>query len=188
MELQKNWSAIRDEQLENLSLKICRLILASSEWKTAGHILSYLSFGKEISLDSLVPEAEQAGKKLYIPLIKGKKITFHRVMDLNQDRLAVNRWGIREPSGRAEHFDLKECGKTLILVPGLGFTKQGVRMGRGGGYYDRFLEEAEGFPDITTMGISWTETLRQNLPAEAHDRRVQCVCVESEIIKCQGLN
>lgn len=63
--------------------------------------------------------------------------------------------------------------KTVCIVPGLAFTKQGSRLGQGAGYYDRFLKN---YPELYTIGISYDFMLLDTLPCEAHD------CLIKEII------
>ena len=65
--------------------------------------------------------------------------------------------------------------KTLMLVPGIAFTKEGCRLGRGGGWYDRALENAPSC--IETVGICAKERLLSELPVEPHDRKVDRVLV-----------
>ena len=62
-----------------------------------------------------------------------------------------------------------------ILVPGLAFDRQGVRVGRGKGFYDKLLAK---YPDVYTIGICYKEQLSlQLLPKEEHDKPVKFVCV-----------
>jgi 5-formyltetrahydrofolate cyclo-ligase len=61
----------------------------------------------------------------------------------------------------------------LILIPGLAFTRKGERLGRGGGYYDRFLARV-GLRAVK-LGICFKEQLLEELPIESHDARVDRV-------------
>jgi 5-formyltetrahydrofolate cyclo-ligase len=67
----------------------------------------------------------------------------------------------------------------LILVPGLGFTRDGRRLGRGGGFYDRLLA-ASSFRAFT-MGVGFDVQLVPALPVEPHDRRLDAIATESGI-------
>ena len=68
-----------------------------------------------------------------------------------------------------------------LLVPGLGFTCRGERMGRGEGYYDRVLETFKGL----SIGICFKEQLYGHLPVEGHDQRVAMVVTDEQIINCE---
>jgi len=63
--------------------------------------------------------------------------------------------------------------KTVCIVPALAFTRDGIRLGQGGGYYDRFLKN---YPELYTIGIGYDFMLLDSLPCEAHD------CQMKEII------
>jgi 5,10-methenyltetrahydrofolate synthetase len=73
-------------------------------------------------------------------------------------------------------FSVSEVSvKTLMLVPGVAFTSDGYRLGRGGGWYDRALENAPAC--IETVGICAKERLLPELPVEPHDKKVNKVLV-----------
>ena len=56
----------------------------------------------------------------------------------------------------------------IVIVPGLAFTRDGRRLGQGGGFYDRFLAQLPA--DCTTIGVGFAEQLLDDLPVEPHDR------------------
>ena len=86
-------------------------------------------------------------------------------------------------SGSFEFFDLS--AKSIILVPGLAFSRRGDRLGRNGGYYDRFLKQVSAQKEIETCGICFSLQLQEDIPIEPHDMRVSYVVTEKEIIDCK---
>lgn len=187
--LQEQWKTLTDVDLNRINESTARTIADSEDWAQSETILAYLDFAGEISLDSLILNSIKAGKKVFVPRIKKSGImTFHRVMDLEPSSLELNYWNIREALENTELFKAQEAGKILILTPGLGFTKDGKRMGRGGGFYDRFLAGIEENVHCMTMGISWKGVLLPDLPVDSHDRKIRKLCCETEIIDCQPLN
>jgi len=74
-----------------------------------------------------------------------------------------------------------ESHPELAVVPGLAFTRTGLRLGMGGGFYDRYLAE---HPTTFTVGIGYHWQLLPDLPHERHDRPVQAVVTEKETILC----
>ncbi len=136
------WDGISQRELEKISSQVCHHIAASSEWKHAETVLAYLSFGKEISLDELIQKSLEEQKTLGVPLIEGStRMSFRKLDSWPSRGFEINKWGIREPG---KTYPVLSPGKnTLILVPGLGFSSDGKRMGRGGGFYDRYLEKAD---------------------------------------------
>lgn len=83
-----------------------------------------------------------------------------------------------EPVG--SRFDPPFCRQDVVLVPGLGFTAQGARLGQGGGYYDRFLAQ---FPGIR-IGLAFEPQLLDTLPEEEFDQRMDCVVTEDAVHWC----
>ncbi|MBC7699765.1 5-formyltetrahydrofolate cyclo-ligase, partial [Aquabacterium sp.] len=69
------------------------------------------------------------------------------------------------------------CQPDVVLVPCVGFTPDGYRLGYGGGYFDRYLAAN---PDITAIGVSWAigQLNAQALQPEAHDVPLLCVLTE----------
>jgi 5-formyltetrahydrofolate cyclo-ligase len=186
--LQSLLDGLTGDALSHISQTIFKTVCSSVEWQSASIILAYLSIEQEISLDELIQHSLQAGKRVYAPRIKGKIMEFHQIQNLDTTLFKKNRWDIREPREEAPIFDHETKEKTLILVPGLGFTEEGSRMGRGGGFYDRYLENAERNPHLITMGICWEDVLMKDLPVEDHDRKMQMVCCADRLIRTQSLN
>ncbi|QEN08839.1 5-formyltetrahydrofolate cyclo-ligase [Oceanispirochaeta crateris] len=186
--LQARLDDLSKDEISRLSHTICNTVLGSSDWKEATVILAYLSFNQEISLDELVMESLQEGKAVFVPRIKDKAMEFHEIKSLDSAFLEINKWNIREPLLDSPRFDPETSRKVLMLVPALGFTREGIRMGRGGGYYDRYLERVEKNLNMTTMGICWEAVLMDEIPTEDHDKSVQTICCEDRLIRPHSLN
>ena len=67
-----------------------------------------------------------------------------------------------------------------ILIPGVGFDRQGFRLGFGGGYYDRLLARVG--PKTRTIGLAYDYQILDALPRDTHDQSVQVVCTDKEVI------
>ena len=65
--------------------------------------------------------------------------------------------------------------KTVCIVPGYAFTPDGRRLGKGGGYYDRFLAK---YPEIRTLGLTYSVLLQEDIPTEPHDIVVDAVITD----------
>ena len=70
----------------------------------------------------------------------------------------------------------------LVLVPGLAFDRSGFRLGRGGGFYDRFLESFPSHPVL--CGVCFSCQIVPNVPREAHDARVDWILSEDGLLEC----
>ena len=69
-----------------------------------------------------------------------------------------------------------------ILVPGMGFTENGVRLGKGGGYYDRYLQQITG----TQAVLCRTALMCDEIPMEAHDRTIDFVICEAGVLNTKN--
>ncbi len=165
------------------SLGVTQTILESDLWKsTSDPVLAFLSFGQEISLDVLIEQALSEGRTVGIPLVEKNRIISFRVLNSLDEPLKISSYGIREPLPGSSLIPPEKLSKALILVPGLAFTPAGVRLGQGGGYYDRFLS---GIPDSARlMGVCYEFQIRKFLPVEGHDKPVHGVYTEKKAYYC----
>jgi 5-formyltetrahydrofolate cyclo-ligase len=85
----------------------------------------------------------------------------------DQSTLVPDPYGAMQPPPDAEDAQVD-----LAIVPLLGFTTQGHRLGQGGGYYDRLLAAQ---PDLVPIGLAWDCQLVDALPIEAHDQHLRAV-------------
>jgi 5-formyltetrahydrofolate cyclo-ligase len=94
---------------------------------------------------------------------------FVEVRDLDADTVP-GAFGIREPVG-----DVAGVTPDLVLVPGLAFTRDGARLGMGGGFYDRW---AEANPGVRRVGVCFSAQVVGEVPREGHDVGVSVVVTE----------
>ena len=121
------------------------------------------------------PLWEKSGHRFCYPRVTGAEIEFVAVRDLAE--LAPAAWNplLREPAAGQRLIAPAEVA--LILVPGLAFTRDGRRLGRGGGYYDRLLALHQ--PHAIALGICFDLQIVPDLPCEPHDQTVDAVLTES---------
>ena len=160
---------------------VCEKVLHSGEYRKASVIFGYLSFRNEISVDAVLRAALNEGKTVAVPWIVSKNTMKAAVLD-SLDNLPLDRYGIRTVSEPVTLVAPETID--LILVPGAGFSLTGCRMGRGGGYYDRFLARAHGF----RMGITCDALLREKIPVDMYDRPVEALVTETRFIYCCASN
>lgn len=111
------------------------------------------------------------------------------VIEKNQDMsfrkstrtLAISKLGTKEPQN-GEAVDLRDI--TGVVLPGLGFDRQGYRLGRGGGYYDKALSHYPGLK----IGLCFAVNFFENLPSESHDVRCGRVITENNIYHTEGVS
>ena len=137
-------------------------------YQEAKVIATYLSFPHEFQTQGLIDQALKDGKKVLIPKTYPKgRMGF---VVYNPQQLKKTSFGLLEPQGDLEVVDTSRID--LIHVPGLAFTTEGYRIGYGGGYYDRYLENFAG----QTMSTIYPCQI-QNFNSEDHDIPVQEVLI-----------
>lgn len=126
------------DQLRSAGLAIAGQLFARPEWRRADTVFCFVPMPSEADVTPVLRRALEEGKRLCVPRMLGAG-QMELVEIAGLDALQPNRYGIREPAaGRA--VDPAGLGRdSLALVPCLAASKAGVRLGRGGGYYDRFL-------------------------------------------------
>ena len=170
-EVLRRAAAFTDEAVDSWSAGVCRRILESEAFRKADTVLGYLSFNKEISVDGVLREALRRGKTVAVPFIVSA--TEFRAARLERlDNLPPDRYGIRTVPEPCTF--LSPGSIDLILVPGAGFTRDGRRMGRGAGYYDRFLPQTRGLK----LGITCEALLCDDIPTDPWDCLVDGVLTE----------
>jgi 5-formyltetrahydrofolate cyclo-ligase len=147
------------------SVAACSLIVASPEFAAASCVMLYVSIPTEVDTAPLALRAWQAGKTVVVPKVSWDQ---RRMLPIEISSLTTGMTstgpGIREPiAGNPMPLNLID----LVIVPGLGFTNAGYRIGRGMGFYDRFLAQPE-FLGIS-CGLAFSEQIVANLPVLDHD-------------------
>lgn len=164
----------KEEDRLSKSLTILKKLLATSEFKTAKTILFYASFKGEVETFEIMRQAQQLGKTIVLPMtiIQEKKIIPVEVDNLGD--LANSAYGVPEP--RYDKSKQKQLADLdLVIVPGIAFDKKNNRLGRGAGFYDRFLRDLP--PETSTIGLAFDFQIVDSLPQDTHDIAVSRVIV-----------
>ncbi len=133
---------------------------SSRVFQEAKHVLCYWSLFDELDTHHFVNK-HYASNRIYLPRVVGKDVEI--VPYFGEDSMQKGALGIMEPKGNAIS-NYKEID--LVIVPGVAFTKEGNRMGRGGGYYDRLLPL---LTNATKVGVCYQCQILDHVPIEAHD-------------------
>jgi 5-formyltetrahydrofolate cyclo-ligase len=141
-----------------------------SEFKKAKTLMLYASFQGEVDTKSMIEGALKKGKQVALPFIsKGTKRLIPRAITA-QATLEKGPYGIMQPKKYCSRLIAKH-NLDLVVVPGLAFDSSGVRLGRGKGYYDRFLAS---LPKKThTVGVCFDFQLVSSVPHSPSDLPVQ---------------
>lgn len=167
------WS---DRAREESDRALFARFLALPELMQARTVLLYHGMGAEPDTAQLLSPLWALGKTVALPrCLPGGEMEARRVEP--GSALVRHTYGMLEPG---EDCPPVERGiLELILVPGLCFDRGGYRLGRGGGYYDRYLAAFSGY----TVGLCREEELFPAVPRQAHDRPVKVVVTERETLR-----
>jgi 5-formyltetrahydrofolate cyclo-ligase len=139
-----------------------------SDFVQCEQVLAYWALPDEVSLEPLLVDAERSGKKVFLPTVRTGALRYLRWTP--SASLLVASLGVREPSEGAEAPMIGPA--SITLVPGLAFSHDGHRLGRGKGYFDRAWRELAAF--VPRIGVAYA---CQILPAVPHDARDSIVDV-----------
>lgn len=150
------------------SRRICEAIAQRPEWSRAKTVLFFAPQEREPDVELLCSPSLE--KRLVYPKVIGDTLALYAVDSIYD--LVPAQWGLREPREN-EQMLVQSHEVDLVLVPGVAFTKSGLRCGRGGGFYDRLLGE---LPASTAkIGVCFSEQIVDELPTEPHDLAVDFV-------------
>ena len=156
------------------SARLRTRLMELPRWQDAQCVLVYAPLREEPDVDALWEDfpAWMEGREVCYPLVRaGGRLELQRVR--SPEELVRGARGLREPGG-GEAVD--SASLDAVLVPGLAFTPEGARLGRGGGYYDRLLAALS--PGVFTVALAFACQMRATLPVGPHDRAVQRVLAE----------
>jgi 5-formyltetrahydrofolate cyclo-ligase len=146
----------------------------TAAWRDARCVMIYAPMMVEPSVDRWWDDGARrlGGRTMCYPRIAGRDLEVRIVRAPGQLRPAA--FGLREPNPeQTQVIEVEQLD--LVVVPGLAFTTQGDRLGRGAGYYDRFLATLP--RRVSTVALAFACQVRDRLPVEPHDQRVGAVCV-----------
>lgn len=155
------------------------------EYRDASAVLGYMNFGAEFASELWAAQALADGKRLALPRVNHhtNHLDLYWVEDL-ESQLARGLWGIREPVvERCERINsLNEV--EFALLPGVAFTRDGARLGYGGGFYDKLLAGHGGEPRPALVAAAFALQIVEQIPLEATDVKVEWIITEQETITC----
>lgn len=169
-EIRRKKKSCPQEQLQKWSQALCDQLEQTDAFRRAETVLLYYALPDEVDTAPLIRKYASR-KQILLPVVCGEELTVRRYCD-EQHISTDNHFGIREPEGN--DVDLTQTRIDLIVVPGMAFTAEGHRLGRGKGYYDRLLSRPE-LADTLRMGLCFPFQLLPELPTEAHDIRMHRV-------------
>lgn len=162
----------KEEDRFKKNLVILRKFFAIQEVKAAKTILFYAAFDGEVETAAMIKRAHIKGKNVAVPTILKEKKMIIPTLISKLEELEIGPYGIKHPKHNPSRL-IKAEDLDLVVVPGVAFDKKCHRLGRGAGYYDRFLASLP--KDVPTVGLAFDFQIVDVLPHQDHDMPVSRV-------------
>ncbi|MBQ8353590.1 MAG: 5-formyltetrahydrofolate cyclo-ligase [Spirochaetaceae bacterium] len=164
-------------------------------FKEASCVLSFVSYGTEIKTNQLLDIILNENKMLCLPRTENEKMEFYYINSDEDfsEQTEIGEYGITVPKSNQDKLDINSIpDKTLIIIPGLAFDERGNRLGKGKGYYDKFLAEllstSEKEKILGIVGYCYDFQIIDKVITEPNDIPVEYIISDKRIVKSKVNN
>jgi len=155
------------------SKKIQKRLKKINAFRDAQKIGVYYPIGSEILTQDIIQELLSNGKDVFLPKVVGEKMEFRKI--INFSSLEKGSFDIMEPKEDCQ----TDNDLNVVLVPTVGISPLGVRLGYGHGFYDKFLAEHK----VTTISLTLEKQIVKNIPKSEHDVIINWIITEDRILE-----
>lgn len=168
--------ALSANETESRSSSLKENILSLLEYKNAKKIMAFLAMKGESNLDGFIRQALLDGKEVYIPVCLPER-------QMEAGRLIVMEHFEKGPLGLrnlpAGYEVTSPESLDLVLIPGLAVSQEGIRLGMGAGYYDRYLARV---PFEKRVAALWDFQVIPDIPSEPFDQKIAKIVTDKSVI------
>jgi 5-formyltetrahydrofolate cyclo-ligase len=165
--------AISADLREISSDKICQNLKQIDLFNSSQNIASYFPIGSEVNTNHIMLDILEQGKNLLLPKVIEDNLEFYAVPNLEQ--LEKGSFDIMEPKDSCKKAERIDC----VLVPTVGISKSGTRLGYGNGYYDKFLSTT----NAVKISLTYSKQIVKSIPSNTYDIKIDWIVTENKIIK-----
>ena len=160
-EVRQRIKAMDEAAKERAAATIFERVEGLDSFRKAQSVALYAAMGDEVPTARILDRWCAMGKHIVVPRVEGDVMRFY---DYAAERMQSGAYGILEPVGDEEY---PASDIDLIVVPARAFTLAGARLGRGGGFYDKYMSQ----PDFRAhkVGIAFGCQIFESLPTDPHD-------------------
>lgn len=161
-----------------LSTRLVERLASLDDLAGARTVCAYLAGEGEPDLDPLVESLISQGRTVCVPIVDWRSGQMEAGVLDSLGSARARRHGIREAPEHARRVSPHDLD--LVVVPGLAFDAAGNRLGRGGGFYDRFLSRLR--PQTPVVGVCFDCQVVHSVPTDRHDRPVDRVVTDRRVL------
>jgi 5-formyltetrahydrofolate cyclo-ligase len=176
-------SRLTPEQIAEKSRLACKNVIESEHFQKASVVMLFLSLPHEVDTSHIILHAWQQNKTVAVPKVSWQQrhmipveLNSLETEDLSHDR------GLRHPV-TTNPVAIEEID--LVLTPGLAYDNKGNRLGRGGGFYDKFFNSEMLTAD--KCGLVFASQIIDSIPTADHDMPVDLFVTDQGIVHCEKL-
>lgn len=178
-QLRAQIAGISPAELHERSVRACSRLAHTPEYARSEIIMVFLSLPTEVDTTTLVLQAWRDRKRVLAPKVSWEQRRMLPIqIDSLSDDLSESVLGIREP---ADGVPIPLADIDLVIVPGIGFDMTGNRLGRGRGFYDRFLAHRDWAG--VACGLALQDQVLEAVPVSEHDMRVQMLVTDTTVYR-----
>jgi len=155
------------------SEKIQKKLKKINVFRDAQKIGMYYPIGSEVLTQDIIQELLSNGKDVFLPKVMGKKMEFRKISNFSS--LEKGSFDIMEPKDDCQ----TDNSLDVVLVPTVGISPAGVRLGYGHGFYDKFLAEHK----TATISLTLEKQIVKNIPKSEHDIIINWIITEDRILE-----
>lgn len=177
--LRQRLGELSPQQVHARSLAAAQRLIETDAFAQATTLMLYLPLGGEVDTRPIALRAWQDGKEVTVPLVSHEqKHMIPVTLRSFEEPMNLDHFGVRSPrTGEPMPISMID----LVLVPGLGFDRGGRRLGRGAGFFDRFLARPE-FSGVV-CGLAFEEQIVDELPADIHDVSMHMIVTDQRVLR-----
>ena len=180
-EIRQKLKAQSLEERSQKSLRIQDRLFSLAEFQKAAWVCFYVALPEEVDTVPMIEKAIGMGKRVAIPLsdLENKELKTYEIKDLRND-VRKGAFRILEPDPK-KTVPVEPSKLEVVVVPGLVFDRENYRIGRGQGFYDRFLAGAGRLPlqeRVFKIGLAFSFQVVPSVPHESHDQKLDLVLTD----------
>ena len=160
-EVRRRIKLLSDTEKRAAAATIFAKVEAQEVFASAECVALFVAMWDEVPTTEVLERWRKMGKRVVVPRVEGDVMRYY---DYHPDKMAVGAFGIIEPVGEVE---VAADAVDLMIVPARAFTTKGDRLGRGGGFYDKYMS-LEGFRAVK-YGVAFACQVFDSLPTDPHD-------------------